>query len=124
MKKLRYKVYIAKLKRRWGWPRCVYKIGITKSRDAMDRINYRGSDEPNPITDFFTDNKIMMTIWCDTYEEAYQVEQYLMEHIAGSAKLFHNWKEPSMISGLTEMRIWNYEEVQKCFKFLKDWANL
>jgi hypothetical protein len=124
MKRLRYKVYIAKLKRKRGWPRCVYKIGITSSADAMNRINYRGWDEPNPITDFFTDNKIMMTIWCDSYEEAYQVEQYLMELIAGSAKLFHNWKEPSMISGLTEMRIWNYEEVQKCFKFLKDWANL
>jgi hypothetical protein len=122
MKKLRYKVYLSKLKRPWGRPRCVYKVGITKSWDAMNRINYRGKDEPNPITDFFTDNKIMKTIWCDSYEEAYQVEQYIMELIAGTRDDFHNWWEESMISGLTEMRLWNYEEVQKIIKFMDDWA--
>lgn len=123
MKRLRYKVYLVKLKRKNGRPRCVYKIGITSSADAMNRINYRGWDEPYPITDFFTDNKVMKTIWCETYEEAYQVEQYLMEHIAGSRKGFHNWWEESMISGLTEMRLWNYEEVMKCIKFMNDWTN-
>ena len=123
MKRLRYKVYLVKLKRRYGRPRCVYKVGITSSVDAMDRINYRGWDEPYPITDFFTDNKVMKTIWCETYEEAYQVEQYLMELIAGSRKSFHNWWEESMISGLTEMRLWNYEEVIKCIKFMDDWSN-
>lgn len=122
MKRHRYKVYIVKLKRKHGRPRCVYKVGITSSMDAMDRINYRGWDEPYPITDFFTDNKVMKTIWCETYEEAYQVEQYLMELIAGSKKSFHNWWEESMISGLTEMRLWNYEEVMKCIKFLDDWS--
>ena len=122
MKRHRYKVYLVKLKRRHGRPRCVYKIGITSSADAMDRINYRGWDEPCPITDFFTDNKVMKTIWCETYEEAWQVEQYLMELIAGSREGFHNWWEESMISGLTEMRLWNYEEVMKCIKFMDDWS--
>lgn len=122
MKRLRYKVYLVKLKRPRGWPRCAYKVGITSSWDAMDRINYRGWDEPNPITDYFTDNKVMKTIWCETYAEAFQVEQYLMELIAGSREEFHNWREPSMISGLTEMRLWNYEEVMKCIKFMEDWS--
>ena len=122
MKRLRYKVYLVKLKRRHGRPRCVYKIGITSFADAMDRINYRGWDEQYPITDFFTDNKVMKTIWCETYEEAWQVEQYLMELIAGSREGFHNWWEESMISGLTEMRLWNYEEVMKCIKFMNDWS--
>lgn len=122
MKRLRYKVYLVKLKRMHGRPKCVYKIGITSSADAMNRINYRGWDEPYPITDFFTDNKVMKTIWCETYEEAWQVEQYLMELIAGSREGFHNWWEESMISGLTEMRLWNYEEVMKCIKFMDDWS--
>lgn len=122
MKRLRYKVYIAKCKRPKGWPKCIYKVGITSSWDAMDRINYRGWDEPFPITDFFTDNKIMKTIWCETYLEAIQVEQYLMELIAGSRDNFHNWREPSKISGITEMRIWNYDEVMRCIKFLDEWA--
>lgn len=122
MKRQQYKVYLAKLKRPKGKPKCVYKVGITGSSDAMDRINYRGWDEKNPITDFFTDNKIMKTIWCDTYEEAYQVELYLMELVAGSKDTFHNWWEQSMISGLTEMRLWNYEEVLKCIKFMDDWS--
>ena len=122
MKRLRYKVYLVKLKRRHERPRCVYKIGITSFADAMDRINYRGWDEQYPITDFFTDNKVMKTIWCETYEEAWQVEQYLMELIAGSREGFHNWWEESMISGLTEMRLWNYEEVMKCIKFMDDWS--
>lgn len=123
MKRLRYKVYLVKLKRNHGRPRCVYKVGITSSIDAMDRINYRGKDEPNPITNYFTDNKVMKTIWCGTYAEAFQVEQYLMELIAGTRDSFHNWWEPTMISGLTEMRLWNYEEVIKCIKFMNDWTN-
>lgn len=120
---MRHKVYIAKLKNpNRKIHKCVFKVGMTASTDAMDRINYRGSDEPRPITDFFIDNKIMKAIWCEDAQEAYQVEHYLMEHIAGSRDAFHNWWEPVMPCGGTEMRLWNYEEVQKGIKFLDDWA--
>lgn len=120
---MRHKVYIAKLKNPKRLKhKCVFKVGYTSSLDAMDRINYRGPDEPKPITDFFTDNKIMKTIWCEDLQEAYQVEHYLMEHIAGSKKEFHNWWEPVLPCGGTEMRLWNYNEVMKGIQFLDDWA--
>lgn len=116
---MRYKVYLAKLKRVCGWPRCVYKIGITKSEDAMDRINYRGEDEPYPITNYFHDNKIMAsTKRIYTEEEAKALEKRIMNTIKGNEKYFHNWYEDDQISGITEMRKWNYEEVQKVFELL------
>lgn len=120
---MKEKVYIAKLKNPLrSKHKCVFKVGHTSSSDAMDRINYRGSNELYPITDFFTDNKIMKSIWCEDHQEAYQVEQYLMEHIAGSVKEFHNWWEPVLPCGGTEMRLWNYDEVVKGIKFLEDWV--
>ena len=119
----RYKVYIAKLKRAGTKPSCVFKVGITSSTDAMDRINYRGSNEPYPITNYFTDNKIMKAIWCEDMQEAYQLEQYLKECITGNGCEFHNWYENDRISGITEMRIWNYEEFKQCCQLMEDWQN-
>jgi hypothetical protein len=115
---MRYKVYLAKLKRLNGNPRTVYKIGITSSSDAMDRINYRGDDEPYPITNYFNDNKIMKAVWKESKEEAEALEILIMNTIKGNEKYFHNWYEPDQISGITEMRKWNYEEVQKVFELL------
>lgn len=115
---MRYKVYLAKLKRAIGTPKTVYKIGITSSFDAMDRINYRGDDEPYPITNYFNDNKIMKTIWRESKEEAEALEKHIMDTIKGNEKYFHNWYEPDQICGITEMRKWNYEEIQRIFELL------
>ena len=115
-----YKVYLAKLKRTTAIPRVVYKVGITRSRDAMERLMYRGSDEPYPISNYFTDIKIMHSVYCQTEQEALALEKYIMDTIKGKDSRFHNWYEPDQISGITEMRVWNYEEVQKVFKLMNE----
>ena len=123
-----YKVYIAKLKRLIGTPkvaalgpRVVMKVGITSSSDAMDRINYRGDDELYPITNYFQDNKIMKaTPRIYSKEDAQIIERYIMDAIRGDDKYFHNWYEEDQISGITEMRIWNYDEFLKAVRVMDD----
>lgn len=116
-----YKVYIAKLKRTNGYPRVVLKVGITSSSDAMDRLTYKGSDEPYPISNYFSDIKIMASskrIY--SREEAESIEAYIMQTIKGSDHYFHNWREKDQISGITEMRIWNYDEFLEAIKLLNE----
>jgi len=116
---MKYKVYIAKLKRTSSNPRTVYKIGITSSPDAMDRLTYRGSDEPYPISNYFSDIKVMKTVWCNSKEEALKLEDHIMNTIKGSDKYFHNWYEKDQISGITEMRKWNYDEFLHCIRIME-----
>jgi hypothetical protein len=113
-----YKIYLAKLKRTErvvGQPNCVYKIGITSSMDAMDRLCYNREDELNPITSVFPDIKVMSTIWAPDKESAEQIETFIMNTVKGASERFHNWYEPRQISGITEMRKWDYDEVQQIF---------
>jgi hypothetical protein len=118
---MKYKVYLAKLKRLEGNPKCVYKIGITSSSDAMDRLTYRGLDEAYPITNYFPDVKIMASTKRKySREEAECIEASIMHQLKGMDKNFHNWYEEDQISGITEMRKWNYEEVQKAFRLIKE----
>jgi len=119
-----YKVYIAKLKRQQGNPRIVLKVGITSSSDAMDRLTYKGADEPYPISNYFPDIKIMASskrIY--SREEAESIEAYIMQSIKGTDLYFHNWREKDQISGITEMRIWNYDEFLKALKLLNEACN-
>jgi hypothetical protein len=107
-----YKIYLAKLKRSTavsGLPKTVMKVGITASSDAMKRLMYTGSDEANPISETFDDIKIMHSVWAPNREEAERIEQLIMNTIAKGGR-FHNWFEPKQLSGITEMRTWNYEE--------------
>jgi hypothetical protein len=116
-----YKVYIAKLKRLIGSPRCIFKVGITTSSDAMDRINYRGLDEPYPITNYFHDNKIMKgSQQIYTEDQAKFIERYIMDGVRGGEKYFHNWFEDDKISGITEMRKWNYQEFLKACSLMDE----
>jgi len=114
-----YKVYLAKLKRRFhiedNLPMTVYKNGITSYADAMARLLYRGEDEPHPITSVFchhTSNISASTRRRYKRGEALRIEDEIMEHIRSSAndRYFHNWYEPRQISGITEMRKWDYNE--------------
>ena len=117
----KYKVYIAKLKRTNVFPKVVLKVGITSSSDAMDRLTYRGSDEPYPITNYFSDIKVMASskrIY--TKEEAESIESYIMQSIKGTSPYFHDWHEPDQISGITEMRKWNYDEFLKAVNLLNE----
>jgi len=116
----KYKVYLAKLKRPIGKPKTVYKVGITSSSDAMSRLTYNRWDEPNPIIETFPDIKVMNSVWVESEEEALALEQKIMYTISGSER-FHNWYEPKQLSGITEMRTWNYDEVQKVFEIMKEY---
>lgn len=118
---MKYKVYLAKLKREDAYPKCVYKIGITSSTDAMKRLTYAEADEPHPISHYFPDIKVMKTVWCKDRTEAETLEKYIMDSVKGSDRYFHDWYEKYHISGITEMRKWNYEEVQKVFGILEEY---
>jgi len=41
-----------------------------------------------------------------------------MDTIKGKENKFHNWYEPDQISGITEMRKWNYDEIQQIFAIM------
>lgn len=109
LKSNKFKVYIAKLKRKSGVPRTVLKVGITSSVDALDRLRYCKADEPFPIISEFEDIKIMDSVVMESKEKAEEVEKELMTVIAGKNR-FHNWFEPKKLSGITEMRVWDYNE--------------
>ena len=121
---MRYKVYLAKLKRSELWnslPNCVYKVGITSSSDAERRLRYQGQDEPNPIVSVFPDIKVMNSVWVDNEDKALELESHIMNTIRGKDKWFHNWYEPRQISGITEMRVWNYDEIQQIFAIMEEY---
>lgn len=121
---MRYKVYLAKLKRSQrvkNLPNCVYKVGITSSSDAERRLRYQGDDEPNPITSVFSDIKVMNSVWVDDEDKALALESHIMKTIQGNEKWFHNWFEPRQISGITEMRVWNYDEIQQIFSIMSEY---
>jgi hypothetical protein len=118
-----YKVYLAKLKRTDAFPKCVYKVGITGSRDAMTRLNYSGADEPNPINKTFPDIKVMNSIVVKDKETAEYIESNIMKTIQSDERWFHNWYEPTQFSGVTETRKWNYEEVQHIFYLMGEYKD-
>ena len=110
------KVYCAKLKREEfikGLPRTVYKVGTTAFANAEDRFEYNAMVEDYPISSTFPDIKIMHTVICEDDYQAKKLEAYIMHTIKGNEVRFHNWYEPDQISGITEMRSWDYEEFQK-----------
>ena len=117
-----YKVYIAKLKRINTIPSVVYKVGITSSSDAMRRLMYEGADELYPIKNYFSDIKIMKSRWVPDKNSALILEKHLMDSIKGNEKFFHNWYEKDPISGITECRIWNYEEFKKCCSLMDSFS--
>lgn len=116
------KVYVAKLKRPSPKPTCVYKVGITRYTDALKRLTYRGDDERFPISNYFNDIKVMKTIKVDTLEEAEAIEQFIMQTIGKGSK-FHNWYEKDQISGITEMRVWDYNEFKTVCELMDSYKN-
>ena len=115
---MKYKVYIAKLKRTDVTPKTVYKIGITSSGDALTRLLYDGLDEPYPIKKYFSDIKVMKSRWMTNQKQALTLEKHIMDTISQNEKMFHNWWEKDPISGITECRKWNYDEFKKCCEIM------
>jgi len=107
-------LYLAKLVRPDGtW---VYKIGVTNARDPMLRLTYQGSDEPYPIVNYFPEIYLLKYIWFPTEHQAKRAERFVMWSVKQkyNSPRFHNWREKDPISGITEMRLGNNEEVKFC----------
>ena len=119
-----WKVYLAKLKRQDTKPSCVYKIGITSSSDALARLDYRGPNDSDSIliNEEFNDIKVMnSTQRIYSRDEAEKIEKQIMDTIRlkKGEKYFHNWWESKKLSGITEMRLWNYDEVQVAYSLIE-----
>lgn len=119
-----WKVYLAKLKRQDTKPSCVYKIGITSSSDALARLDYRGPNDSDSIliNEEFNDIKVMnSTQRIYTREEAEKIEKQIMDTIRRrkNEEYFHNWWEDKKLSGITEMRVWDYDEVQVAYSLIE-----
>jgi len=107
-------LYMAMLERMDGLPKRVLKIGITNAKDPLYRLEYRGDDEPYPITNYFQDITIIKTKEYKTKEEAERNERRIMGMVKRKFKspYFHDWLEKDRISGITEMRTWRDEEAE------------
>lgn len=104
-------------------PNCVFKVGITKYRDAESRISFDGDNE-HPIRNTFDVVQYQRSIQVENRTVAEKLEKYIMETVFGARaqinaiegkyteKAFHNWYEPNQIDGITEMRRWNMPEVK------------
>lgn len=119
-----WKVYLAKLKRQDTKPSCVYKIGITSSSDALARLDYRGPNDSDSIliNEEFNDIKVMnSTQRIYTRDEAEKIEKQIMDTIRlkKGDDYFHNWWESKKLSGITEMRLWDYDEVQVAYSLIE-----
>ena len=115
-------VYIAKLIRKHGNPKVVYKVGITNARDPMLRLTYQGPDEPYPILKYFPDIQLLHYVALPTKYQAEKLERKLMgkiKKISGDPR-FHNWREPDQISGITEMRTYSWTEVMICIATMNE----
>jgi len=107
---VKYKVYIAKLKRIDTEPYTVMKVGITRFSDALKRLKYCNETEQYPITKYFPEVKIMKSRWVSSKTIALKLEKYIMDSIKKQNEKFHNWYEAEPMSGITECRKWDYDE--------------
>jgi hypothetical protein len=107
-------LYLALLIRTEGSPKRVYKIGITNARDPMLRLTYNSADEPYPIINYFPEIFLLKYLWFPTEQQAKRAERFIMWSVKQkfNTPRFHNWKEKDCISGITEMRIWNDNEIK------------
>ena len=101
-----------------GCPNLALKIGLTGSVNPLDRIRYRGSDEPYPISDAFEKQANIDSILCPE-EDAKWLEDAIKDVLRDPGKPFHDrtiWEEPTNETGrppcgITEMCPWNEDKV-------------
>lgn len=106
-------LYLAELLRKDGDPKHAYKIGKTNARDPMLRLTYSRANEPRPILKYFPDIRLIRFVSFPTEYQAERAERFIMwkiKQMSGTPR-FHNWEEPDKFSGITETRIWNFQEV-------------
>ena len=100
----------------------VYKPGITRHTDVTKRFSRSIND--GTISDF----KIMKSSYFESEEEAYKAEQNLFEEIThkfggyddheDGITRFHNLWIKYKYGGITEIRKYNQDEVNHCWKYI------
>ena len=99
----------------------VYKPGITRHTDVTKR--FQRSLDDGTISDF----KIMKSSYFESEEEAYKAEQNLFEEIKtkfggyehkDGVTRFHNLWIQNKYGGITEIRKYNQDEVNHCWKYI------
>ena len=100
----------------------VYKPGITSHTDVTKR--FQRSLDNGTISDF----KIMKSSYFESEEKAYKAEQNLFEEIKhkfggyddheDGITRFHNLWIQNKYSGITEIRKYNQNEVNYCWKYI------
>lgn len=101
-----------------GCPNLALKIGETGSTNPLDRIRYRGPDEPYPITDAFEKQCNVDFITCPV-EDYKWLEWVIMDVLREPGRPFHDrdvWEEPvnsigAILCGITEMCPWDEDKV-------------
>lgn len=107
-----YKIYLGfltKLPNVQGLPNKVTKPGITLSFDALKRLNYVGDDEPYPISNYFKTKILISTSKIFKKKEQAEYAEHYLQRLVSSDN-FHDFYYKEPISGITEMRQFNYEE--------------
>ena len=98
----------------------VWKIGLHRGSNVDNRFQ-KELDE-GIIKEF----KIYLTVWVDN-NILEQTEKECFDEIVkvfgGYKGRFHNFWLPKMINGLTEMREYNYNEIQYAYKMLEKKGN-
>lgn len=114
-------IYAVALYREIAPPSCpnfALKIGETGSTNPLDRIRYRGTDEPYPITDAFEKQCSVDFITCPI-EDYKWLEWVFMDVLREPGRPFHDrdvWEEPvnsigAILCGITEMCPWDEDKV-------------
>ena len=87
-------------------PPCVYKIGITSALNPYDRIRYNSIADRVAISHVFPNCALLATKLFMNKAEAAQCEADLLMSVSKKDFVIE-----TRISGITEMRRWNQEEV-------------
>jgi hypothetical protein len=100
-----------------GCPNLALKIGFTGSVNPLDRIRYRGDDEPYPISDAFEKQCNIDSVLCPE-EDVKWLEDVVKDVLRDPGKPFHDrsiWEEPNNEKGyppcgITEMCPWSEDK--------------
>lgn len=89
-------------------PQCVYKIGITSAADPYNRLRYNAIADRVTISQVFPNAVLLAQRTFKTRAEAEAFESYLFTLVPKKDFLIE-----TRISGITEMRRWDQEDVDK-----------
>lgn len=94
----------------------VWKIGYHRGSDVRNR--FEKEKKEGTIKNF----KIWLSVWVDyNLLEIKEKECFdeIVEVFGGYKGKFHNFWLPKMVNGLTEMREYNYKELQYAYKMVE-----